>query len=196
MDHAAITICVTSVLYVVLATFARIKIEVKNRIGFLLLSYGALWLIITMLGELFTHWGSNNACSAYLGCVTGFMGYDAFEHFFFGVVAGAFVLWVGKWNERYAFTFADWRKTVFVLLSIATLVSVCWEILEFTHDAFRINVLGEHLFNLKLHLDMLDQPTNFDTMGDLIMNMYGVIVFAIIAWVVDPESLRARMKHA
>jgi len=56
------------------------------------------------------------------------------------------------------------------------LVAVCWEILEYLHDAIQLDIFHIHLVDWHLHINNLDQPTNADTMGDITFTLVGAIV--------------------
>jgi len=67
-------------------------------------------------------------------------------------------------------------KNFLIILSTIALLAVGWELLECAHDVFRLSILHEHLLNLKLHINLLDQPNNLDTMGDLFFELFGSII--------------------
>lgn len=99
-----------------------------------------------------------------LGCNYGFFGYDALWHLIGGILAGsAFVLISGK------------RPRYFALLAIVTLASVGWEALEFGHDKVfnRIPVINKIEF---LHFERVAQPSNADTVGDLLFSIAGAAI--------------------
>ena len=54
-----------------------------------------IFLAACILGEgLGGSLGSNPMCYKYLGCTTGFGGYDAIEHFLFGIAAVFILFWI------------------------------------------------------------------------------------------------------
>ena len=64
------------------------------------------------------------------------------------------------------------------MLGLVALVSVLWEIFEFSYDSFRIYVLHHDLLQPVNHLT---QPSNADTMGDLIFGLVGAsVVLALL----------------
>jgi hypothetical protein len=108
--------------------------------------------------------------------VTGFAGYDAFEHLFFGVALVILIVWLCEHFPKYCITHPERWKTALIVVAVVVFISVLWEILECTHDALRMNVLHESLRNFSLNINLLDQPTNIDTMGDLSFGLVGAIV--------------------
>lgn len=149
----------------------------KSRLlGTLLVSISTIWALLTIGGEFVFTWAGNTACSKYLGCVSGFFGYDAFEHLFFGIAAALAILWLCARFPKYSILHEKRWKAFLTVVAIVALIAVLWEILECAHDYFRIDVLGEHLFNFRLHINTLDQPTNLDTMGDITFSLIGSIV--------------------
>ena len=125
-----------------------------------------------ILGNL----GINSQCYKYLGCNLGFFGYDAIEHFLFGVA----IVWVLVWFfQKYPkFSLFDNKrwKNIFIIITLIALISVVWALLKFTHDAIRINILHQTLVNWKLHINFLDQPSNANTMGDFFFNLFGAVI--------------------
>ncbi len=120
---------------------------------------------------------NNSTCFTLLGCNAGFFGYDAIEHFLCGAAVFLAILWLCKKfpehsilpNERY------W-KIALTLVAYVALLAVLWEILECAHDYFNLSILHEHLFNYRLHINALDQPSNLDTMGDISFTLIGALV--------------------
>lgn len=150
------------------------KEKSSSRLGKWALALTALWLITCTFGEgLGGSWGANNACYPYLGCTSGFFGYDAIEHFLFGVVAIFALVWFFRTHPRFSLLSDVRWKNVVILIAVVALVSVFWELLECAHDFFRVDILHQSLFNFRLHLNQLDQPTNLDTMGDLTFALIG-----------------------
>ena len=47
---------------------------------------------------------------------------------------------------------------------------------ECARDAIRLDVLHEHLLNFRLHINLLEQPSNLDTMGDLTSALVGAVM--------------------
>ena len=142
----------------------------------ILSSIALVWIVITMFGELVYFWAGNATCSPYLGCVAGFAGFDAFEHLFFGITLTLFIVWLCDRFPTYSILQDARWKQVLTIIAIVALVSVAWEMAECAHDAIRLDMLHEPLLNFKLHVNLLDQPTNLDTMGDLTFAIVGGII--------------------
>ena len=145
-------------------------------LGLLTLFVGTIYAIVTFLGECYPSWATTPVCYRFLGCNVGFGGYDAAEHFLFGVAFTLFIIWLSRRYARFSFDgYSAWRTILFII-SFVALISVCWEFYECAYDAFRQNILHEVLFNFRLHINFLDQPSNIDTMGDLFYDIFGAIV--------------------
>lgn len=137
----------------------------------------AIFLVTCMFGEgLSGSWGSNNSCLPYVGCSDGFFGYDAIEHFLFGVAIIWVLIWIFERFPKLSLKQPVRWKNVFTLISTVALISVFWEFGECAHDYFRLDVLHQPLLNLKLHINHLDQPSNLDTMGDFAFALFGAFI--------------------
>jgi len=141
-----------------------------------LASVSAIWILISLGGEVFFGWAANGTCSIYLGCVDGFAGYDAFEHLLFGIAAAFAVLWLCERYPNLSILPSSRWKAALVIVAVVALLSVCWEILEYMHDAVSLDIFHEPLRNFRLHINNLDQPTNGDTVGDLTFALLGSII--------------------
>ena len=157
------------------------KIKFKNcdcsKIAILATIATTIFLIICIFGEGFGgSLSSNPTCYKYLGCTDGFMGYDAVEHFLFGIAAVWILIWIFESFPKYSMLHIEYWKSVLTIIALVVLISVLWEFLECAHDAFRVDVLHQTLVNWRLHINLLNQPTNIDTMGDLLSGLVGAIV--------------------
>lgn len=100
-------------------------------------------------------------CLPYFGCNAGIFGYDGFLHILNGLALPFGFAWLGKGRVR----------SPLYLLSLVALVAVGWEAAEFAYDHIRIV-----LFHINLtDPNQMAQPTNTDTMGDLILETLGAI---------------------
>ena len=146
-----------------------------TRIAILSLFSVVIWYFINLIGGIMDY-NSNSYCSKYLGCTSGFFGYDALEHFTFGFVIIFSIVWICRNFPKYSILNDSTWRTIFSLITLTVFISVLWEFSECAHDVFRLNILHEYLINFKLHIDFLDQPTNLDTMGDISFNLLGSIL--------------------
>jgi len=160
----------------------RFKNYKYSSIAFIALSVTVVFFVLCLLGEVLGNWGSNLVCYKYLGCTDGFFGYDAIEHLFFGLALVLVIIWFCKKFPLYSILNDKRWKTVFILIASAALISLIWEFFECAHDAFRISILHETLFNFRLHINSLDQPTNIDTMGDFAFSLLGSILAVFFGW--------------
>ena len=134
------------------------------------------WICMTIMGEFIYAWAGNTACLKYIGCTQGFLGYDAFEHLFFGIAVTLLIVFLSKRFSRLSVLENKKWKSFLVIIGIVMLVAILWEVIECVHDAIRLDVLHESLLNFRLHINLLDQPTNLDTMGDLTFTLIGAII--------------------
>lgn len=140
-----------------------------------------IYCIAVGFGDLISGLGANGECSKYFGCITGFFGYDAVEHFVTGLASVWILVWLCRRFPKYSILQSEKFKSVLFILSFIMLCAVIWEFVECAHDIVRQSVFHEVLFNRRLHIDLLDQPTNLDTMGDLSFNMLGSIIALFFA---------------
>lgn len=174
MDSGTYVIFFSAVISVVVIVATRlIHLPRVRALGASLIAITSVWLFISAFGEFLFTWAGNSACSKYMGCVSGFFGYDAYEHLFFGVALVLALVWVSDRFPKYSILHGKRWKTVIEIIAMVALVAVLWEIVECMHDAFRADFLHEPLRNLSLHINLLDQPTNLDTMGDLVFSLLG-----------------------
>ena len=131
---------------------------------------------------------SNDACFAIFGCNSGFFGYDAFRHFVSGAFGSGLLILIMRNRPRFNLLPGTFYKDIVILVAIVALGSVLWEIGEFTHDHYRIDVLHEDIA-LTNHLD---QPTNSDTMGDMTFSLLGAfsMALALKKWDGDRNSFK------
>jgi hypothetical protein len=142
-----------------------------------------IWIAVTIYGE-FMNGAPNSACYPFLGCDSGFFGYDALEHFLFGVTAVWAIIWLWRRFPRISLGHARFWKSALTILSLVMLVAVLWEMGECFRDAYLLDIAHQSLVNFRLHINYLAQPSNFDTMGDLTFTMLGALI--------SITSLRAR----
>ena len=136
-----------------------------------------VFILVCIFGEgISGSFGSNPSCYKYLGCTEGFFGYDAVEHFLFGIAAIWILVWIFQKFPQHSILNNKRWKNVLILLALVAFISVAWEFLEASHDAFRVDILHQTLVNWRLHINTLDQPTNLDTMGDLFFSLFGSMV--------------------
>jgi len=152
----------------------------KNYSGAIALASTIVWFIITAYGTFinFITGAPNSDCYPYLGCSAGFFGYDAIEHFLFGFTTVWIIVWLCGKFPKYSILNEQYWKTALTLVAIFALIGVCWEIIEYSRDSFFINVMHQTLINVRLHTNHLLQPSNSDTMGDLVFGLIGAITAA------------------
>jgi uncharacterized membrane protein YjdF len=157
--------------------FKNTKNHIFKNIAWYATTATALFLIVGAFGEgPIAHFASNTICNAYINCTVGFLGYDAIEHFLSGVSVTLILIWIFKKFPTYSlFTPKRW-KNILILLALVISISVLWEIIECAYDIFRFDILVEPSLSVKLHLNILAQPTNLDTMGDLIFGAFGALL--------------------
>lgn len=152
-----------------------LKKDTSWRFGILTVILLAVFLVVNLFGEVLGQ-AANSYCSSYFGCTNEFFGYDAIEHFLFGLTLSSGVIWFCKKFPHHSILQEErWKKWLF-LISFIALISVFWEFLECAYDLIRVDVLGQHLFSFSLHINLLSQPSNLDTMGDIAFTLLGGII--------------------
>ncbi len=149
----------------------------KNRVLMLLACIAVpLFLFLSLYGS----YGSNGHCYRYLGCNTGFFGYDMAVHFLSGIADAALaILLMREFPSLNLLTKYFW-KDLLSILSVVVFIAFLWEFAEFCWDYFRILILHMDLaFPNKLY-----QPSNEDTMGDMLVAIIGALLVApaFFAW--------------
>ncbi len=176
MDTPTIIILCSIVASLALVVTLRLlHVARKKSLSIMLAFIGIVWLALTIFGE-FIYGAGNSTCSKLLGCVEGFGGYDAFEHLFFGVVLVLAIAWLSEHFPKLSLRSDRRWKTALTFIAIVALASVLWEMGECARDAIRLDVLHEHLLNFRLHINLLEQPSNLDTMGDLTSALVGAVM--------------------
>ena len=143
----------------------------------------AVTVIVFFIGVILGKFGpvfiANIKCYKFLGCNAGFFGYDAVLHFVSGILdATAIVVFFRKFPKLSLFhlSFASFWKNLVIIAALTALISLSWEIGEFSHDQFRINVLHENI----VATNHLDQPSDADTMGDMTFAEIASILTALL----------------
>jgi len=138
--------------------------------------YALMALFVWFVANLFGHFSIegipkfySETCFGVFGCNPGFYGLDGYVHLIFGV-SGVFMVLFVMYNFPFMSLLRDrvWRD-FFIILSMAALIAVSWELLEFASDQYRTVVLHQDLITTH----KLAQPTNADTVGDMFYQMLG-----------------------
>ena len=156
-----------------------------SRVGILAFVSTAIWVAVISYGEFFDG-APNSACYPYLGCDSGFFGYDALEHFLFGFAVVWIIVWLCKKFPTYSILNETCWKSALILVALVVSIEVVWEIGECFRDAYLLDIAHVQLLNFQLHINYLAQPSNFDTMGDMTFNLLGSLLtlpFVSSKWV-------------
>ena len=154
----------------------KFKKDNYSHIGILAIVSTTIFFLAFIFGEgISGNLGLNQSCSPFLGCSSGFFGFDAIEHFIAGIAEVFVLFWFFKEFPKYSILSDKRWKNVVILIAIVAFISVLWEFVEGAQDIFRSNVLHEVLVNRRLHVNLLLQPNNLDTMGDLFFGLCGAI---------------------
>jgi hypothetical protein len=181
MDIPTIVIGILSIATIFTAIFLYTsKIDASRASKFLCIFSLVTFFTSVVLGEFLLSWGGNATCSKFLGCVEGFAGYDAFEHLLFGMTAVWTSVYISYRFPKLSILSKGRYKKILMLLAFVALVAVFWELIECAHDYFRLDILHEPILSFRFHRNLLDQPTNLDTMGDIAFALFGGL-FASIA---------------
>lgn len=117
---------------------------------------------------------ANGLCYRYLGCNTGFFGFDAVVHLASGITETLLALWLMRRFPSISLLHSSFWKNLVIIVSLAVLFAFIWEFLEFVPDHYRVFVLHINLFSP----NRLYQPDNTDTMGDMVAALLGAILIA------------------
>ena len=115
-------------------------------------------------------------CYPFLGCNSGFFGYDALVHFISGIMDAALIIFLFKKFSSTNLFNGNFHKNLIIIVSIVISISFLWEVIEFSHDQLRMKVLNIDLVSL----NKLDQPSNEDTMGDITFSIIGATITAFV----------------
>ena len=145
-------------------------------LGFFVAAFTILFAFGVVGGHVW-HWMSNEMCYYYLGCNVGFFGYDAIVHLVGGILIVLSLLWLmRRFPSLDILHDNDFSKNFLIVLALVALIGVGWEIMEFSFDHWRMVVLNENLINP----NTLAQPSNGDTMGDLVFGLFGGTITMLI----------------
>ena len=155
-------------------------------LGFWTMCAGFIWTIADFLGQVGVGSAStglmkDGLCFSYVGCNSGFFGYDAFVHFCAGVAGTLFFVWLCRTYPSIDILPATRRGRLLVIFASVMLCGFFWELLEFSGDLISVHIL--HLS--VLHPNNLSQPTNADTMGDMSFNGLGSLVALLFLWCIS-----------
>lgn len=142
---------------------------------------GWFWtlFIIFMFMSVGSHafgWMKNSTCMPHLGCNTGFFGYDGLVHFIGGVTIAVGVMWIMRAYPATHLFHPKFWKNILIVLAIAALIGVCWEILEFIFDHVRMDIFHVNL----IHPNVMAQASNSDTIGDLSLGLFGALISSFV----------------
>lgn len=164
--------------------------KVKNPFSSGLISAALLFAIPDFAGQVYPFWMDSSLCFKYIGCNAGFFGYDALLHCISGGAGVLFFLWLNERKPGLQLLPKRQSVRIFLLLSAIALLSVCWEISEYSWDLFR-TLSGFHVD--LLHFYQPGQPSNADTMGDLTANLAGAsatLVFIRVRALMSQKKLQ------
>ena len=131
-----------------------------------------IFLITSFLGTNGPMLMTNDRCYQFLGCNSGFFGYDALVHFVSGTMDATLIVWLMRKFPSISLFHNNFWKNLVVIISMVALIAFCWELFELSHDQFRMKFLHEDL----VALNRLDQPSNDDTMGDITFSILGATI--------------------
>ena len=153
--------------------------------GPLLLAGIATSLLLEFMGEVYPDWIANPLCFRYLGCNAGFLGYDALIHFCSGIAETLTLFWAAANFSKFdMFRSASLAQSVVYMLGIIGLISIGWELIEFSYDGIRMV-----FFHINLLVpNTLSQPSNADTVGDLVCGLVGAL-FTLVAVIKSDRTL-------
>ena len=155
----------------------------KVLLALVLLFCVALFIIGDLFGQM-----QNSRCFQYLGCNSGFFGYDALVHFISGMMQATFIVWLARRYVRFNILHDSFWKNVFTIIAFVALIGVSWEIFEFLGDRFRIYFFHMDLLNT----GRLFQASNSDTMGDMTLALIGAKIILLTLKTTGIDKLNSR----
>jgi len=157
--------------------FFKLKKDKYSRMAIFAIVSTIVFFIAFIFGE---GWGGNlglnQSCYPYIGCASGFFGFDGIEHFISGFMEVCILFWVFKEYPKYSLLSDKPWKNILIFIALVAFIGVIWEFVECTQDIVRMNFFHEMLIDRKLHINLLLQPNNIDTMGDLFLSICGAVV--------------------
>lgn len=133
---------------------------------------------------------NNSRCFPVVGCNAGFFGYDAITHMAGGILWATLFVWLMLRYKRMHILHTTFGKSFFVIISTITLIHVGWEFYEFGLDKIDTLLLGR-----PLHFDEIAQPSNTDTMGDLIFGLLGAMCGVFLMRLVEPTFFKRQQEN-
>lgn len=149
----------------------------------------SVFAVAEVIGGHAFGWMDNSYCFTYLNCNAGFFGYDAFVHFLGGIIEVIFIFWLAEKFSQFNFFQKSFWKNFTILMALVALLSVGWELGEFSYDTVRMNIFHEDLVH---PTDRLRQVNNDDTMGDFFFGLFGAILMIAILEISDRKQLTAK----
>ena len=131
-----------------------------------------IFLVLSFLGNHGPNLMANGKCYRFLGCNSGFFGYDAVVHFVSGFMDATLIVWFMKKFPAINLFHNNFWKNFIVVITLVVFIAFSWEVGEFFHDQFRMKILHEDL----IAQNRLDQPSNDDTMGDITFSILGAAI--------------------
>lgn len=132
----------------------------------------AILFVGWLVGSNGPHLMSNDICFDFLGCNVGFGGLDALLHLVSGVGEVVALVWLSLRNARLSLFQEKFWKNMVIVISIASMIILLWEVGELGLDQFRATVLDKNL----IAKNELYQPNNLDTMGDVVFSLVGAAI--------------------
>jgi hypothetical protein len=137
------------------------------------ITFGLIFFFVSVIGGELLKLNKDGLCFKFFGCNNGFFGFDGWSHFLAGLACASLAILLFKkyphLNILQAGNKTFW-KNVIIILAIIALIGIVWEGVEFTYDHLRL-LAGINLYN---PYDFA-QPTNIDTMGDLLLSLLDTV---------------------
>ena len=137
-------------------------------------------------GGNFIGWMDNDVCYRIWGCNAGFFGFDFLVHLTSAAAMATLIAWLMKHYDFLNISHGGFFAKFVVIIACVALFGVMWETGEFIHDRYQTNILQEDLRN---PVNLLDQPSNADTVGDLFASVSGAALALIIGRFIKKDLL-------
>lgn len=153
-------------------------LHTKKRTKVIALFFGTLFFVLFGASKLYGLM-RDGTCFKYLGCNSGFFGYDGLLHFVFGIAFAGSIYWfLSTYPTFYTPQDVAW-KNFLVFCAVVVLVGFIWETIEFGYDHVRMIVFHINL----IQPNQMAQPSNSDTMGDMALGFLGALLGGVLCGV-------------
>ena len=103
-------------------------------LGFFSLLFSIIFIVASLGGGRMLKLMNGNICYTYLGCNSGFLGYDALMHGIAGFALVLVIVWLAKTSIHFNIFRNSFATNLFILLALIGFVGAWWEIYEYFYE--------------------------------------------------------------